>query len=322
MTSTNSPFRAPVVMVVTAVLVAGCGAWVDAPDNADAHGEPDGAATSPAVIEIRATDYTFDAPETVPAGWITYRLDNTGGHEIHEVSLARLPAGRSHDDYMEQVVPAWVVVWDRIQAGELDGTDAYAAAAELLPGWADDILYVRARGLLSPGRASSNTHYLEPGEYAIDCWVKAPSGAIHLAVGMSRPLRVMEQSSTHAPADADITIHIRNGSVVSDGELRTGTNVIAIATDDDAEADNVHLIRMTADTDPAAVIRWLNWYVVGGLQAPAPAEFLGGINLYGNRLPEHGASFTVENIEPGRYAWVVEGPVSERAAVWQAVEVR
>jgi hypothetical protein len=258
----------------------------------------------------------------VPAGWVTYRLDNTGGHEIHEISFARLPEGRTHRDYVEQVIPAWVEVWDRIQAGELDGADAYPAAAELLPEWAGEIQYVRARGLLSPGRASSNTHYLEPGEYSLDCWVKAPSGAIHLAVGMTTPLRVMEQRSTHSPSDADVTIHVRDGQVVSDGDLRAGTSVIAIGTGDDVQADNVHLIRMTPDTDLEAVIGWMNWYDVGGLQAPAPAEFLGGIHMYGNRLSEAGASFTVENIEPGRYAWVVEGPVGERAGVWREVTVR
>lgn len=303
------------------MIVAGCGAGPG--DEVAAETVESAAQEGPAaIIEIRAAGYTFDAPESVPAGWVTYRLDNTGGHEIHEVSLARLPEGYTHADYVEQVIPAWAEVWSRIDAGELDGADAYPAAAELLPAWADEIQYVRARGLVSPGRGSSNTHYLEPGEYVIDCWVKAPSGAIHLAIGMTRPIRVTEQPSTHSPADPDVTIHVRAGEVESDGELQAGTSTIAIGTGDDVQADNVHLIRMTADTDPDAVIRWMNWYDVGGLQAPAPAEFLGGIHMYGNRMPERGASFTVEDVEAGRYAWIVEGPVGERAGVWREFVVR
>lgn len=313
------PLRTLVLAVSTGAVAVGCGG---APDGTEATGESDAATTPPAVIEIRATDYALHGPEAVPAGWVTYRLDNTGAHEIHEISLARLPDGRTHRDYVEQVIPVWVEVWDQIQAGELDGADAYPAAAELLPDWADEVQYVRARGLLSPGLASSNTHYLEPGEYAIDCWVKAPSGAIHLAVGMTSPLRVTEERSTHSPAEPDVTISVRDGEVVSEGELRAGTRVIAIDTGDDVQADNVHLIRMTPETDPEAVIRWMNWYDVGGLQAPTPAEFLGGINMYGTRPPEGGASFTVEDLEPGRYAWIVEGPIGDRAGIWREVTVR
>jgi len=81
----------------------------------------------------------------------------------------------------------------------------------------------------------------------------------------------------------------------------------------------VHLSRVDDETDLAAVATWMEWYSAGGLQSPAPADFLGGVHSYGNVQQDMGAYFTVENVEPGRYAWIVEAPVEER--LWKVFTV-
>lgn len=73
------------------------------------------------------------------------------------------------------------------------------------------------------------------------------------------------------------------------------------------------LQRLEEDTDLEEVERWLDWYWEGGLLSPAPAEFFGG----GSGSPD-AAYFTVEDVEPGQYAWVVwtsEGELSETFTV-------
>jgi hypothetical protein len=307
----------PVVLTLTAtVAVAGCR---EAPGGDETAGATtDGALAGPAMpavdFEVRASEYTFDVPSEAPSGWVTYRVNNESANEIHEVSLGRLPEGRTHEDYVNDVVRVWTDVAERIDTGELEGADPYAVAGESLPAWAGDIHYVRARGLVSPGRSTLNTQHLEPGLYTIDCWVRSPSGQLHLAAGMSRPLIVTQATSTVPPPAHDITIRVSAGDVLADGDPGTGNRTIGLAADTDA--DNVHLVRLADGTDPDSVIRWMNWGASAGLQAPAPAEFLGGINRYGNPDPEGHASFTALDIRPGRYAWIVETPGGERPGLW------
>jgi len=278
-------------------------------------------AADPSVIEIMVTGYTFDAPDEVPAGWLTYRLNNESGHEIHEVSIARLPEGRTFEEYMEEIIPPWVEVWEGIDSGELDRAGVGALAGELLPEWNRDISYAGARGLVSAGRSTSSSYYLEPGSYVIACWVKTPSGHIHIPLGMARPLTVTGEASDHTPPDPDLEISVVGTQIVVDGELHPGDRTVRFRVADADAPANVHLIRMDPDTDPEAVVGWMDWYAVGGLQAPTPADFLGGVSAYGSGLHEGRAYFGVENVEPGRYAWIVEGPVGERVGLWKVFQV-
>ena len=64
----------------------------------------------------------------------------------------------------------------------------------------------------------------------------------------------------------------------------------------------MHLARLQDEVDLDEVTQWMDWMEIAGLQAPAPAEFLGGTQ----EMPiGHTAYFTV-NLEPGRYAWITE----------------
>src|SRR5919205_417196 len=55
-------------------------------------------AVTPPVIDIMASDYAFDAPDTLPAGLVTVRLMNHG-QEPHHAQLLRLNDGVSFDDF-------------------------------------------------------------------------------------------------------------------------------------------------------------------------------------------------------------------------------
>lgn len=278
------------------------------------------APSAPGVIEITAADYAFDAPAEIPSGWITYRLNNEKAHEIHEVSLARLPEGKTHEEYVTEVIPVWETLWEQMQAGEIaSAAEIYEAAGQQLPDWADDIAYVRSRGLVSPGRSTRNTLYLEPGTYSIDCWVKAPDGRIHLAQGMSRPLVVTEEDSGASEPEADVEITISGGEIVTAGELTPGDHTIALLLEEGFEHDNIHLVHLEEDTDLAEVARWMDWYWEGGLRAPAPADFFGGAHAYGTVPRGNAAYFSVENLEPGRYAWIVEAPAEDE--MWQTFTI-
>lgn len=88
--------------------------------------EPDGSADrkrdagAPPVVEITAAEYAFVAPDSVPAGWVTFRLNNEKAEEVHEMDLSRLPEGVSYSDF-EETIPVWGSITERVQTGELGG---------------------------------------------------------------------------------------------------------------------------------------------------------------------------------------------------------
>jgi hypothetical protein len=67
---------------------------------------------------------------------------------------------------------------------------------------------------------------------------------------------------------------------------------------------DVHLVRLDEDTDLEALERWMNWTLPEGLETPAPAVFLGGVN----EMPAGSTGYLAVSFEPGTYAWVAEVP--------------
>src|SRR5688500_90612 len=58
-----------------------------------------GAASALPVVTVTATDYAFEAPDTIEAGFTTFELVNNGdqGHMAH---LIKLEGGRTLDDFL------------------------------------------------------------------------------------------------------------------------------------------------------------------------------------------------------------------------------
>ena len=50
------------------------------------------------VVNVRAVDFSFEAPATVRPGVTTFRFTNAGT-ELHHLSIIRLTAGKSLDDF-------------------------------------------------------------------------------------------------------------------------------------------------------------------------------------------------------------------------------
>ncbi|MEF8940234.1 MAG: hypothetical protein V5A22_10340 [Salinivenus sp.] len=271
---------------------------------------------APPVVEVTALDYAFQAPDTIRSGWTTFRLKNKA-EEIHEIELGRLPEEVTYADYVE-TIPFWDTITARVEAGELVGRrEVHAAPVPNVPNWSPQ--FITSLGLISPGRTAEKTEYLAPGTYVMPCFVKSPDGQTHLSKGMHRKLVVRDDSTGATEPDADVEVRVGGDTVNQDGALSRGTNTIAARFAEESKGPQaINLIRVEEDTDLEAVEQWMNWYTKGGLMAPAPAEFLGGDNIHSEAPKGSVAYFTVEDLEPGRYAWVVwtsEGAFSETVTV-------
>ena len=130
------------------------------------------------VVEVSGNEYAFVMPQSIKGGWTTLRLENTG-KEAHEFALVKLDVDRTRADVLEvlsdpatqeQGPPDWVT----IRAG--------------IP-------------TLQAGETASLTQQLEPGRYALICFLDGPSGKPHFLDGcsVSSTSRGMRMQSRRSP---------------------------------------------------------------------------------------------------------------------------
>jgi hypothetical protein len=96
--------RIDVPSVAVAVLTS---AFTAAPATAAAQSLP--------IVTVGAIDFAFDAPASIPAGTVSFRLENAG-KEVHHLWLVQLTKSKTFEDFVEAVessggprMPDWAV---------------------------------------------------------------------------------------------------------------------------------------------------------------------------------------------------------------------
>lgn len=274
-------------------------------------------------VEIMAYDYAFHAPDELPTGWITFLFNNETAHEVHELSFARLPEGITYDEYLAEYIGAWEILLKEFQDGTINRDQIGTRVNELLPDWSDGVEYINARGLVSPGRKAKKTVFLEPGKYALDCWVKSPEGIIHISSGMTRPLTITEEPANSTEPNPEAGITLNEDTIEIDWEPKIGVHSFALHLSKDEDGapyhNNIHLVGLEEDTDLEEVNSWMDWYRKGGLRSPAPVDFLGGVSTYDALPGENATYFSLDIKEPGNYAWIVQVPEGQQ--LWETFTI-
>lgn len=304
--------------VLAAVALATAGLAID---HADAHGGsgdgPPGrsvaqdARAERNVVDVVVTEHSLDLPEEVPAGWTTFRFHNRSD-EVHFGVLELLPEGITVQDSIDEVVPVFQDGMDLINAG-----DPGAGFAEFanLPAWYFDVVFMGGPGLVAPGETAVVTVDLQPGTYAVECYVKT-DGVFHSAHGMIAGLTVTEEQSVRTEPTPDVTVTISSdgatGELVIDGEFRPGRQTIAVHFADQAVHGNalghdLHIARIGDDPDLDALGTWMSW--ITGLDGTPPAHFLGGTH----EMPAGSTAYVDVTLRPGTYVLVseVDDPASK-----------
>jgi hypothetical protein len=263
------------------------------------------------VVDVVARGLTFEAPDTVAAGWTSFRFRNESAM-THFALIERLPDGIGIERQQGEVAPMFQEGMNALAAGD---PDAAMEAFGTLPEWFGHIVFVGGPGVLAPGRTAESTVYLEAGTYLIECYVKtdgvfhsynpnpATYGMVHEFIVTGAP------TDTTAPeAELQLTLSSERGIEMA-GNPTLGEHVVAVQFEDQTVHENfvghdVHLARLTDTTDIDAVATWMDWTRPGGLETPAPVEFVGGIN----EMPAGSTGYVTVRLEPGRYAWIAEVP--------------
>ena len=238
------------VVLCSSTLLAGCTRSAE-PEGAPATPAAETAApagptaASPNVVQVTATEYTFEAPDTVPAGYTTFQLIDRGA-EPHHIWLVRLEQGKTLDDLMQ----------------------AMQANPHAIPAWATS---VGGPNTPMPGGEANATVQLEPGSYAMVCVIPSADGVPHVAKGMVRPLTVVPATGapTAAPA-ADLAITLTDYDFQLSAPITAGRHTIRVENQA-AQDHEVIVMKLAPGKTLADAIAWFE-----KLQGPPPGEFVGG----------------------------------------------
>jgi len=280
---------------------------------------------APGIVDVVARGLTLEAPAEIPTGWTTFRFSNESPM-THFVVVERVPEGQGIESQQAEVAPVFQDGLDLLGAGDFD------AALERfgdLPAWFGEIVFMGGPGLTSPGLASQATVFLEPGTYLLECYVKT-NGIFHSynpdpsINGMVLEFTVTEETTEAVEPSATIQIEISaaNGIEV-EGDLVPGEHTVAVHFVDQTVHENfvghdVHLVRLVDGLALDELERWMDWSQPMGLETPAPAVFLGGLN----EMSAGATGYFTTVLESGEYAWISEVPGSLEKGMLKRFSVR
>jgi len=219
-----------------------------------------------------------------------------------------MPDGKTADDYLREVGLTFVAVWDSLRSGATDKAGAGAMLAELIPEWYGSVVQAGGPGFLSPGLSSETTLFLAPGEYEIECYVKAADGQFHASLGMEKRLVVSPAESGGAAPRPGATVTVHNSQLTIAGTIAAGPNIIAVEASEHPPyglGNDVHLARLDSALSILELARWMDWMELDGLSVSPPAPFLGGVH----EMPVGQQGYFAVDLLPGDYALVSESTV-------------
>ena len=269
--------RSVVLMIGAAIVVACARKEDDRP--------ADTTAASPNVVRLTTTEYTISAPDSVPAGWTTFRLANHGD-EIHYGHIVRLDSGRTPQDLV----------------------GAYAEAIRTSaprPAW---VKRFGGPGGTAPHDSSAVTQQLEPGSYVWICPVEDSAGTPHFTRGEVKPFVVLPVAANPAvnvaAPVADAAIRLVDFSFTVASPLKAGRHTIHVENGG-VEPHDLAMVKLgpgiTID-QLAAMLNPERARRTNDAKAPPPAEMtiipVGGVAAIS---PGMSAYFDA-TLTPGEYA--------------------
>jgi len=225
---------------------------------------PPQAAAPPRTVHVTATDFAFQAPDTLPAGWTSFHLMNSGS-EPHHLIVVRLPEGKSLADVMGG------------------------------PGMPPDVVFAGGPNVATPGGTAEATVELEPGRYTILCVIPSTDGQPHVAKGMVKEVTVVAADGPTAAPEADLTITLSDYAFTASGPLTAGRHVIKV----DNTAGQPHeivIVRLEPGKTVEEMARWAE-----APQGPPPGTFLGSGT---GPISAGEVNYVTAELTPGEYGFI------------------
>ena len=289
-----------------AAILAGGGALVWAaltPRTPEASPAPASVPTPVRTLEVVATEFALQAPDTVTAGRVRLRLTNHG-RELHILEVVRLADGHTTEELAailaaRKPAPAWATF--------VGGPIAPPKGAPAGGGASD-----------APTSSLDVTVDLEPGRYALICPIPSPDDhRPHMVKGMVRTLVVVPASPSGA-ALPSVEEHEEDPIIV--GRDAGGASAARVVLDDygfllqpewqagrheirvvnrAAQPHEMVVFKLDAGKRVADVVSW-----AASLTGPPPGTLVAGTTALGR-----GRAATIDlTLTPGAYALLCFAP--------------
>ncbi|MGH7711123.1 MAG: hypothetical protein ACREOG_07555 [Gemmatimonadaceae bacterium] len=232
-------------------------------------------AAKPTVITITATDFAFQTPHTLAAGWTTFRLTNNGG-QPHMAQLIRLERGMTPADFLKAYGEAFRTKGPRPErARRLSGP-----------------------GVATPQQTSNATLYLEPGNYLWICLFNLPDGVPHV-VGheMAQPFVVKASgvnAQVQAAPTADVVMRLTDYAFGLSTPLTAGRRTVRVENVG-TESHEVGVVKLVTGKTIKDFEAWMQ--DPGKAPLESTASVAGGVT---SLAPGADAYFEVD-LTPGEY---------------------
>jgi uncharacterized cupredoxin-like copper-binding protein len=218
-------------------------------------------------VTVTATDYALEAPDSLPAGAVTFRLVNRG-KEFHHLWVARLQQGKTAEDVL-----------------------AALKTPGPLPGWVHEVGGPNAP---APGGASNATVSLTVGNYVIGCLIPSADGVRHLMKGMVRSLIVVESPMPTPDPVGNVTMTLHDYSFALTQPLTPGRHLIEVRNNG-RQPHEIELVQLAPGNTAAEVLAWVH----EPMGSP-PGLPLGGVAP----LARGGVAWFEVDLQPGKYALI------------------
>lgn len=230
-------------------------------------------ATSANVVHVVGKDFSFEAPAQIPAGLTTMHLMNEG-KEIHQVQIIKLTEGKTFDDFT-------------------------AAMKAMKPGSPPPSWIVEAGGpnAAAPGGTAAATSTLEPGNYALVCFIPSTDGVPHAVKGMTRGLVVTAATAPPAPEPSPTTtLTLADYKFDFSTPLKKGENVIRVEN----SAGQPHEVVLFKLAPGKTMADFQKWLPVSDKDPNPPGMPSGGV--VGLAKGQH--AFFTANLDAGDYVLI------------------
>ena len=252
----------------TGVLALAACAQNDTPPADTTASAAPAAAAAPNMVTFTAKEFSFEGPDTIPAGLTMFHL-NAAGQELHHLQLIKLEEGKTYADLEAAMKakgppPAWMHVYGGVNPP-------------------------------APGGMAIATQTMEPGNYAVVCFVEGPDHVPHLAKGMMKPLTVAATPNANmTEPTADVTMTLNDYSFTLSKPLAAGRQMIKVENAA-SQPHEIVLIQLAPGKTIQDVAKW-----VADMKGPPPGKPIGGIPGF---TKGKNAYFEV-SLEPGDYGMI------------------
>jgi hypothetical protein len=218
---------------------------------------------------VTASDFAYRGlPVHAPAGWMTWRMVNTG-RELHMFATAAVPRGHTVASFeaalLKDQVPGHIM--------EFGGPNAVA-----------------------PGDTTSVTTFLPAGEYVVACFARSPDGRLHIMKGMMGSFNVVAAADTGAPPTSDERVVLSTYGIAMGGALPKPGMQTFLVRNAAKETHDLVILKVLPGHTVAQALKWFA-KLPPGAPAAVPVGGTTGIHT-GDQV------FVPAHLTPGQYVLV------------------